>query len=220
MKNIILILLTLFSTNFAFSDNKPVVMTRKKVLEISSNYVKGLYNPGVYQSQWKPKIIQATNTDKPHSVIFKSFFTKNGYLIQGDPQRNSAAGTPSGRFTYDTHGKNFTIGQKSGNNSIYWVVPYCLGEFENPAFVKKRVEASKNDKIAVPGTDILGGNNTKTVIPHMTLTLNNVALNSVILNRIILNSFQGYFRIFSGSLLFRDMPTFVCCLNRVFGNIL
>jgi len=151
IKRIFIILVSvIFGISFLLADSEPEskMVLRDLILEVSSNYVKGLYNPDSYDEKWLPRIVQATNKEVANSVIFKSFFTKNGYLNldQDDPNK----GQPTGKFKWI----KYTIGQKVGDNSQYWVVPYSLSGFDSPATIKDRVEAGDDYTASVPGTEL------------------------------------------------------------------
>ena len=155
IKRIFIILVSVISgINFLLADSEPAskMMLRDVILEVSSNYVKGLYNPDSYDEKWLPRIVQATNKEVANSVIFKSFFTKNGYL----EQEGGNEGEPSGEFIWptDKNKKQYTLGQKVGDNSQYWVVPYSLSGFDSPATIKDRVEAGDDYTAPVPGTEL------------------------------------------------------------------
>jgi len=130
--------------------SEDVSVARSNIIEYSREFVDGLINTNNYAEKWEPKITFATNP-VTNTVIFKSFFTTNGYLYQ---RGELSPGNPSGNFEWKNKGLTYFLGRRDGTNSIYWVVPYSLGGFDNPLLVSNRVKAMSNEQVIVPGSDL------------------------------------------------------------------
>ena len=72
IKRIFIILVSVISgINFLLADSEPAskMMLRDVILEVSSNHMKGLYNPDSYDEKWLPRIVQATNKEVANRVV-------------------------------------------------------------------------------------------------------------------------------------------------------
>ena len=72
IKRIFIILVSvIFGISFLLADSEPEskMVLRDLILEVSSNYVKGLYNPDSYDEKWLPRIVQATNKEVANRVV-------------------------------------------------------------------------------------------------------------------------------------------------------
>ncbi len=150
IKKVLFIINIIFVAGIApvFSAAVTVQMSRENVMANSFDFVRGLSNSVSYQEAWNPQTLQTGNGTG--TVIFKTYFTGNGYL----QQTGNNKGNPSGLYRYEGNNTNYIIGEEEGNSSTYWVVPYCLGGYDTEQIAQDRIQNS--EAVPVPGTDVTG----------------------------------------------------------------